>query len=141
MKKKEIHVLYIITKLELGGAQKVCLSLFNELQKDHNVWLLSGSEGTLVNQTKTHEQVILLDALKREVGLSEITAFMQMIQAIKKIKNKYPNLIVHTHSTKAGYLGRWAAWFAGVKQRVHTVHGFGFHEHQSLLGYTVAYLL
>lgn len=141
MNKKKIHVLYIITKLELGGAQKVCLSLFNELQKDHNVWLLSGTEGTLVNQTKTHKQVILLDALKREVGFSEITAFIQMIKEIKKLKKKYPDLIVHTHSTKAGYLGRWAALFAGVTERIHTVHGFGFHEHQSWLGYSIAYLL
>ncbi|MFT6765313.1 MAG: glycosyltransferase involved in cell wall biosynthesis [Alteromonas naphthalenivorans] len=140
-KKKEIHVIYIVTKLELGGAQKVCLSLFNELQKQHQSWLISGTEGQLVQETQSKTNVILLDALKREIGFSELKAFLDLIRTIKKYKTKYKNLIVHTHSTKAGYLGRWAAWFAGVKYRVHTVHGFGFHEHQSWLSYSMSYVL
>jgi glycosyltransferase involved in cell wall biosynthesis len=143
IKKKEIHVLYIITKLELGGAQKVCLSLFDELQKkQHNAWLVSGSQGKLVNQTKSNSHVILLDALKREVGLiSEIKVFIQLVRTIRKLAQQHSNFIVHTHSTKAGYLGRWAAWVANVKYRVHTVHGFGFHEHQSWIGYCISYVL
>lgn len=140
-KKKEIHVIYIVTKLELGGAQKVCLALFDALQKQHQSWLISGTEGQLVKETKTKSNVILLDSLKREVGFSEIRAFIDLVRTIKKQKAQHKDLIVHTHSTKAGYLGRWAAWFAGAKNRVHTVHGFGFHEHQSWFGYGISYLL
>ncbi len=67
--------------------------------------------------------------------------FFLLIKELKKLKSEHPTIIVHTHSTKAGYLGRWAGFFAGIKQRFHTVHGFGFHQHQSKLGYISAYII
>ena len=96
---------------------------------------MSGESGTLVSQAKKHSSIFLLKSFKREISflgvISEIKTFVTMIFRMRKLKKQYPNLIVHTHSTKAGILGRWAAYFAGVKKRVHTVHGFGFHEYQS----------
>jgi glycosyltransferase involved in cell wall biosynthesis len=129
----KIYVLYIITKLELGGAQKVCLSLLNGLLKEgHESLLISGPEGILVNQAIQTGKMYLIKSFNREVGLkliwAEIKTFFSLIKIIRRFKKEYKNLIVHTHSTKACILGRWAAIFAGVKVRIHTVHGYGFHE-------------
>ena len=144
--KKNIQVLYIITKLELGGAQKVCLSLFNGLNKDTTkTFLLSGNSGPLVESVKENSNVLLLDSFTREVGIKalllEIKNFYAIFCKIRVLKKQYPNLIVHTHSTKAGLVGRWAAFFAGVKQRVHTVHGYAFHDHQNTFIWYSIYLL
>lgn len=140
------HILYVLTKLELGGAQKVCLSLLKNLPNhDIQTSLLSGTSGPLVSEAKKHESVFLIDSLKREVGirslLSEFKTFLNMIRIMKKLKKKHKNIIIHTHSTKAGILGRWAAFFAGIKKRVHTVHGYGFHDHQSLLAWWIIWFI
>lgn len=145
--KEELHVVYIITKLECGGAQKVCLSLFNELPKSGVVTkLISGTEGILIDNIKKSEHVILLNQLKREVTLlyllwNEILCFIHLVKQLKRLKKKYPTLIVHTHSTKAGLLGRWAALGAGIKIRIHTVHGYGFHQHQYKIIWLLLYVV
>lgn len=143
--KKELHVLYIITKLELGGAQKVCLTLKKGLEHEgHTCPLISGTHGILANSVTQEQHVYLLDSLTREVSLfapiRELRTFFALIRHIKKLKKQYPDLIVHTHSTKAGILGRWAAWCARVKNRVHTVHGYGFHKHQNFIFWTAIYI-
>jgi glycosyltransferase involved in cell wall biosynthesis len=142
---KKVNVLYIITKLELGGAQKVCLSLLNGVKKNGGfAGLISGQAGVLVDEVKKLDSVYLLPEFEREIGFKnsfkEIILFLKLIRIIKKIKKNYPDLIVHTHSTKAGILGRWAAFFAGVKNRIHTVHGFAFHEHQNTIFWLLIYL-
>lgn len=145
--KKEIQVLYIITKLELGGAQKVCISLFDGIKSNgHESFLISGSDGgPLMKKVESNPNAILLKNLKREVSalglFMEIKNFLDLTKQIRKIKRENPDLIVHTHSTKAGLVGRWAALFAGVKKRVHTVHGFGFHDHQNKIAWFINYFL
>ncbi len=133
---KQLNVLYILTKLELGGAQKVCLTLHQGLVHDnHNAMLISGTEGVLVEEAKKTPGCILLDSFKRELSIrgiaQELKTFFGLIRLMHRYKAQFPNIIVHTHSTKAGILGRWAALLAGIKHRVHTIHGFGFHDFQS----------
>jgi glycosyltransferase involved in cell wall biosynthesis len=48
----------------------------------------------------------------------------------RRLRRRRP-LIVHTHSSKAGILGRLAARLAGVPIVIHSIHGFGFHDRQA----------
>lgn len=132
--KQDPHIIYIITKLELGGAQKVCLSIFNDQQ---NATLITGRKGPLVAEVIDKPNVILMKELTREVGFfglfNEFRCFFALVRILRSLKKKYRSTVVHTHSTKAGLLGRWAALFAGIKTRVHTVHGYAFHAHQNKL--------
>jgi len=143
--KKNSHVVYIITKLELGGAQKVCLTLFKGINDaGYPTTLISSSGGKLVDTIIDKNNIILLDSLAREVSWlsiwKEIRCLLQLIKILRQIKKNYTNVIVHTHSSKAGILGRWAAFFAGIKKRIHTIHGFAFHQHQSFITWLLRYL-
>ena len=146
MNKKRIPIVYIITQLELGGAKKVCLSLFKALQKAGcAAHLISGKSGPLVKEVSEHENVFLLPSMQRKISLrslkNEWKNFWILIKTLKQLKKQHPHLIVHTHSTKAGLIGRWAAWGTRIQTRIHTIHGYGFHEHQSWLVWLPIYLL
>jgi glycosyltransferase involved in cell wall biosynthesis len=137
-------IVYIITKLELGGAQKICLSLFKEIAaKGLPTYLITGNEGTLINEVQNMPNVFLLNSLKRELHwwsfFREIKTFFLMVTILRKLKKSHPELIVHTHGSKAGVMGRLAAFCAGITSRVHTVHGFPFHENQKSLAWLAAY--
>lgn len=138
MKQKEsMHVVHMITKLEMGGAQKVCLTIKKGLD-NQKIWsaLISGDTGELVNCARDLPNSLFIKELKREVTVlgvfNECICFFKLIRYLRTLKKQYPNLIIHTHSTKAGLMGRWAAFFAGIKKRVHTIHGYGFQPEQNL---------
>ena len=145
---KSLTIVYIITKLELGGAQKVCLALFDHIkQTGITTKLISGSHGTLARSVKENPHVILLDSFKRNAHfgtiINDLKAFFNLIRQLRILKkeSKSSPIIVHTHSTKAGLMGRWAAFFAGIKTRVHTVHGYGFNAHQPKFVWWIIYIL
>lgn len=145
--KKQPHIVYIITKLELGGAQKICLALFKELNATgHEATLISGTDGALAKLVENKPNVCLLPQLTREISFlgifNECIAFWALIKKLRELKKKHGSLVVHTHSTKAGLMGRWAAFCAGIKTRVHTVHGYyAFHEHQNSIIWAITYFL
>jgi len=85
-----------------------------------------GPEGSLVEEAgKKGIHLIMIPEMRREVN--PWRAFIRLYRLIKQ--GNYD--IVHTHSSKAGILGRLAARLAGTKIIVHTIHGLPFHEYQS----------
>lgn len=127
MSRQKIRVAYIITQLELGGAQKHLLSLLERLdsKRFHSILLTSAEPGPLTSYAKEllGDRLIEIDSLKREVNpMLDIKAGWEIFSVLQT----HPVDLVHTHSSKAGILGRWGAHRAGIKNIVHTVHGFGF---------------
>lgn len=123
-----LKVLHIITRLELGGAQKHVLAVLSHLDPaDFELHLIS-SEGILSAQARCLPRVrlTLSPLLRRRPNL--LLDFIALLFLFFYIK-RYKISIVHTHSSKAGILGRWAAKMAGVPVIVHTIHGWGFHDY------------
>jgi glycosyltransferase involved in cell wall biosynthesis len=76
-----------------------------------------------------------IEDLVREISpFRDLRAFFELYS---RLREESP-AVVHTHSSKAGILGRLAAWLAGVPVIIHTFHGFGFHEGQPFKGAAVA---
>jgi len=135
--KKNIAI--VVTRLDLGGAQKVALALFEKLdRKKFNVHLIAGKGGLLDKQiadyglraagSKYGANIQLWDEIKHPISpLNDIKASLKLAGYFRENKIE----IVNTHSSKAGILGRLAAGLAGIKDVYHTVHGFSFHENQN----------
>ncbi len=126
-------IAFIITKLELGGAQKsVLYSVRNLNRPPFKTYLLCGKGGYLDKEAKKHIRgLFFIPSLIREISpLKDLKAFFQIR---KRLKNLKPD-IVHTNSSKAGILGRLAAASLFDKTKiVHTVHGFSFYDGQKPL--------
>ncbi len=126
----KINLLYVITKLELGGAQKQLLSLINSLDKEtYNIFLFTAKDGLLINEALSIDKLTLHRARFLERSINPFKDLLALIEACSFIK-KNRIQIVHTHSSKAGILGRFAAKFAKAPVIIHTVHGWSFHDHQ-----------
>jgi glycosyltransferase involved in cell wall biosynthesis len=123
-------IIHVITKLELGGAQKVVLTTLERLPRDrYELALVTGPEGLLVDSAKGIRDLkcLWLPSLVREI--QPLQDFKALFTLYRLFRREKPD-IVHTHSSKAGILGRWAARLAGVPFIFHTVHGFAFHDFQ-----------
>ncbi|MCK4262165.1 glycosyltransferase, partial [bacterium] len=132
---KRRKVLHIITRLILGGAQENTILTVEGLQKksQYQVDLATGPpigpEGSLVEDAKGRGiNLIMVPEMRREINpWRDFLTFIKLYRLIKR--GNYD--IVHTHSAKAGILGRLAAKLAGIKVIVHTIHGLPFHEYQN----------
>lgn len=128
MQKSNEKILHIITRLDKGGSAENTIYTVAKLGSDRAV-LLSGQTYDPDNRIaddirKNKVKWIVVPELVREISIiKDIKAFYKIYRHIKI--NNYE--IVHTHSSKAGILGRWAAKLAGVKIIIHTPHGHVFY--------------
>ena len=130
-----MHVVHFITRLILGGAQEnTVLTCEGQHDAGDRVTLVTGPalgpEGTLIPRARAYGYTVVeLPGLVRSLRpLADRAATRDFAAMLKQWR---PDL-VHTHSGKAGVLGRAAAERAGIPA-VHTVHGPSFHPFQNPL--------
>ena len=128
-----MRVVHVITRLIIGGAQENTLLTCEGLHRDYGdtVTLISGPalgpEGSLEARAARGGYALrLVDELRRAVSIRRDWASLRRLVAV--LRELQPD-IVHTHSSKAGILGRAAAAKIGIPA-VHTVHGPSFHRGQ-----------
>lgn len=126
-------ILHIITRLILGGAQKDTVMLCaRQVRAGHQVHLahgpIYGPEGSLLEAAQaTGATLHEVKSLRRAVLPAHDALCCRALRRL--IRDVQPD-VVHTHSSKAGILGRAAAWREQTPAVVHTVHGLPFHDRQ-----------
>ncbi|MBI1859634.1 MAG: glycosyltransferase [Deltaproteobacteria bacterium] len=129
--KPRLKIFHIITRLNVGGA-----ALYNILLADgladlgHEVWLVYGtvesSESEMFDYMDRKEYRFVkryIPELMREIRLGkDLIAFWKLFVLIA---HERPD-VIHTHTSKAGLLGRLAAWLLRVPVKIHSYHGTVF---------------
>ena len=138
-------IIHIITRLDMGGSAQNALQTCKKLSDKYEIVLVHGLsyESRMtdlerkiiengIEETKAQGvKVIPLPSLVRSIRpLKDFRTLLSLVWLIFKEK---PH-IVHTHSSKAGILGRLAAKIAGVPYIIHTPHGHVFYGHFGIIG-------
>ncbi|MFH1282272.1 MAG: glycosyltransferase family 4 protein [bacterium] len=133
---KKIKILNIITRLDRGGSAENTILTVSHIRNDKfDNLLISGPtndpDGSISEFIKKQEvDVHYLSYLVRQINpIKDILAFFWLLFFIRRHKFD----IVHTHASKAGIIGRWAAFFAGTKAIIHTPHGHVFYGYYGRL--------
>ncbi len=130
-----MRIVHIITRLILGGAQENTLLTVDGLHHRHgdDVTLITGPaegpEGDLFDRARARElHVELMPELVRAIRpATDGRAYREIRRSIRRLRPE----VVHTHSSKAGIIGRAAAWAERVPAVVHTIHGLPFGPSES----------
>jgi glycosyltransferase involved in cell wall biosynthesis len=133
---KKTKIAQVITRLDWGGPPDILRLICESLDPDKfDVTILTGltqypSERTKKFLNKFSGRIINIPQLQRDVSLlNDLTALFRLYRLMRKERFD----IVHTHTAKAGALGRIAAWLAGKAKVIHTSHGHNFYGYFSPL--------
>jgi glycosyltransferase involved in cell wall biosynthesis len=124
-----MRIVHVITRLIVGGAQEnTLLSCEGQHDRGHDVTLITGPalgpEGSLMERAKSYGyRVVEVDEMRRAIlPVKDFRTYRRLVRLLTDIN---PH-VVHTHSSKAGIIGRWAAHRAKAPAIVHTIHGLAF---------------
>lgn len=113
----------VITRMVAGGASQIVRRIINRLGERFRFDLVTGEEDfpeDLEAKLPSVERVLVVPSMIRNIApVRDLKAFLEL----RKIFNSRNYELAHTHTSKAGILGRWAAWSADTESIVHTPHG------------------
>jgi len=129
---RKLRICHVITRMIVGGAQEnTLLTVRGLMEKGHDVVLVtgpsSGPEGRLLDAVSIPGlQLVEEPTLIRPIcPWTDLRALHRLTSYFRRERFD----VVHTHSSKAGIVGRFAAARAGTPLVVHTVHGQAFHRY------------
>jgi glycosyltransferase involved in cell wall biosynthesis len=125
-KANPMKLIHVIGDSRFGGAGRIILRLGQIGQAQGWQVDILTTDTVLQQAVKQHGLgVITLDVIRRKIRpLWDLAGLVRLWDFLRR--EHYA--IVHTHTSKGGFVGRLAARLAGVPVIVHTAHGFAFHE-------------
>ncbi|MDD5044355.1 MAG: glycosyltransferase family 4 protein, partial [Candidatus Omnitrophica bacterium] len=127
---KKIKVAEIITRMDWAGSPDIVRLIVSRLDPEiYDVKLIIGKTRFATAKTKAFldrasSKITVIPELKRDIlPVSDLAAFIRLFILFRAQKFD----IVHTHTAKAGALGRLAAYLCGVPVILHTPHGHNFY--------------
>ncbi len=125
------RILRIINRFNLGGPTYNAAYLTRELEPEYKTLLVGGSEE---DHEESSEFILDEIGVERE-RIPELQRSIdprkdrKVLKELRSLIRRFNPDIVHTHASKAGVLGRWAAYREGVPLVYHTFHGHVFHSY------------
>lgn len=122
-----MRVLFLITNADLSGAPIHLLDLAKGIKEKHEILVVFGVNGPIIKDFNAADlNTKVLHTMKSDFNvLNDIRSIKSFIKIIREFN---PD-IIHSHSSKAGLIGRISSYLMNVKS-VFTVHGWGFGENQ-----------
>jgi glycosyltransferase involved in cell wall biosynthesis len=132
----KIKIIRVIARLNVGGPAIHTVLLAKQLNSERfETILITGTEGIGEGSMRAWAEAqgvrpLIIPELGREINL---VADLKVLFALYRLFRQERPDIVDTHTAKAGFVGRLAAWLAGTPVVVHTFHGHIFHSYFSPL--------
>jgi len=124
-----VKVLHVITKFYDGAGGNTLLSVLGADRDRYEMWVAGGPDGPLWERAERNGiATVKLERMREDVSPAhDLGVLLDLVRLMRRERFS----VVHTHSTKAGFLGRVAAWLARTPVVVHTIHGFASHAFMS----------
>lgn len=122
-----MKIIYCITKADNGGAQTHLIQLANHFCLHHDVYVIVGDRGPMIEQLDARAKVVVIEHL---VGPIDIKQDILAIKALAQFFSKVQPDVIHLHSSKAGTVGRIAHLISKSRgaRVIFTAHGWAFTE-------------
>jgi glycosyltransferase involved in cell wall biosynthesis len=124
-----VKVLHVITKFWAGAGGNTLLTVLGADPARYETWVAACEGGPLWERAeRAGVRTVRLKRFRETIA--PLDDRYVLVQLIRLIRRERP-AIVHTHSAKAGFLGRVAGWLCRTPAVVHTFHGLPFHGFMS----------